>query len=188
MKLKEVSPNTLKGSFSNDLIIRKVWIVEELLKISDHFNTIYVLGSWYGNMGFVINKTKAITFNKLINVDKDREVILSSKEIYKKSNIENSEFLKMDVNNLKYQDAQSPNLVINTSVNNIEGTQWFENIPLKSVVVLQGRTDDPGAVNKYSSMKDFKNSFPLSKILYAGTINLSATEADYDSYMIIGIK
>jgi hypothetical protein len=188
MRLKEVSPNTLKGSFSNDLIIRKIWIVEELLKISNQFNTIYVLGSWYGNMGFIINKNKEITFNKIINVDLDDEVLSTSKKIYKKLNIKNSKFLELNVNKLKYKDAKNPNLVINTSTNNIDGTQWFENIPSGSLVVLQGRNNDDGAVNQFNNIKEFKESFPLKKILYDGTIDLSAAKADYKSFMIIGMK
>lgn len=186
--MKKISPNTLKGSFSNDLIIRKLWAVDEISKISDHFKTIYVLGSWYGNMGFVIAKSSNIKFSKLYNVDNDSKVLDDSEDLYRVADIENSNFLNMDANKLKYRNAKDSNLVINTSTNNIKGNQWFKNIPDGSLVLLQGRNNDPGAVNTFKSLKDFKNFYPLKKILYAGSIDLEAAEADYESYMVIGIK
>lgn len=188
MTSKKVSPNTLAGSFSNDLIIRKLWAVHELSKINDHFQTVYILGSWYGNMGFVMSKTTGIEYDLLFNIDQDQEVLNSSKEVYKKTEIKNTKFLKIDANKLKYQNAKDSNLVINTSTNNIKGDQWFTHIPKGSVVLLQGRNNDPGAVNEFENLKDFKSHYPLKRILYAGSIDLNAANADYESYMIIGIK
>ncbi|MEN6623796.1 MAG: hypothetical protein ABFD50_19880, partial [Smithella sp.] len=121
MTLKKVSPNTISGSFSNDLIIRKLWAIEELSKISANFQTVYVLGSWYGNMGFVMSKTNSIDYDRLFNVDRDQEVLDASEKLYKKAEIDNARFLKMDANRLKYQNAKDSNLVINTSTNNIKG-------------------------------------------------------------------
>lgn len=188
MTLKKVSPNTISGSFSNDLIIRKLWAIEELSKISANFQTVYVLGSWYGNMGFVMSKTNSIDYDRLFNVDRDQEVLDASEKLYKKAEIDNARFLKMDANRLKYQNAKDSNLVINTSTNNIKGNQWFKHIPKGSIVLLQGRNNDPGAVNKFESLKDFKSHYPLKRILYAGSIDLTAANADYESFMIIGIK
>ena len=61
-------------------------------------------------------------------------------------------------------------------------------IPKGSMVLLQGRNNDPGAINKFESLKDFKSHYPLKRILYAGSIDLTAANADYESFMIIGIK
>lgn len=185
MRLKEVSPNTLAGSFSNDLIIRKIWALEELEKISTKFQNIYILGSWYGNMGFIIAKASSIEYDNIVNVDIDKKAIKASKAIYKKADIDNSKFLNLDANDLTYKNAD---LVINTSVNNIQGQDWFEKIPAGSLVLIQGRTNDPGAVNKYQSLAEFKSDFSVNKILYAGKITLSSNDDNFDSFMIIGIK
>ena len=188
MKIEEVSPNTLAGSFSNDLIIRKIWAVDELEKIAKKFQTIYILGSWYGNMGFIINKTSSIKYDVMINIDIDSRPLQTSKVVYKKAGIENVRFLRKDVNNLSYQNAGNLNLVINTSVNNMHGSQWFDNIPSGSLVLFQGRNNDPGATNEFHNLSDFKKSFKLSKLLYAGKITLTSNNDDFDSFMIIGIK
>lgn len=188
MKAKNVSPDTPKGSFSRDLIIRKLWALDELSKIEDKFQSVYILGSWYGNMGFILDKTSDISFDKLFNVDIDKETLDSSEKIYSMAEIKNVRFVHLDANKLKYRNAKSPNLVINTSINNIKGDQWFKNIPPGSLVLLQSRNNDLGSVNEIDNIKDLKRSFPLKKILYAGTIDLSASEADYESFMIIGIK
>lgn len=189
MNAKKVSPNTFEGSFSRDLIIRKLWALDELSKVENNFQTIYVLGSWYGNMGFIIDKTQDINFEKLFNIDIDQDVLNNSKEIYNKAEIKNVKFLNIDANDLKYRNAKDLNLVINTSTNNIKNNQWFKNIPKGSVVLLQGRNNDPGAVNKFTSLKEFKDTFLLKKVLYVGQITVTTSEdEDYDSYMIIGIK
>lgn len=188
MKLKEISPNTLPGSFSNDLIIRKLWAVEELEKISNKFHNVYVLGSWYGNMGFILDKASSIKYDSIINIDLDKKAIDTCKKVYKKAEINNSRCLVGDVNKLKYQTGGHPSLIINTSVNNIKGRDWFKNIPASSLVLLQCRTNDPGAINRYQTLSEFKASFPLKKLLYAGKITLSSDDESFDSFMIIGIK
>lgn len=185
MRLKEVSPNTLAGSFSNDLIIRKIWALEELEKIATDFQNVYILGSWYGNMGFILDKASSINYDTIVNVDIDKKAIKASKAVYKKADIDNSKFLNIDANDVTYKNAD---LVINTSVNNIRGQEWFEKIPPESLVLLQCRTNDPGAVNKYKNLDQFKSAFSFKKVLYTGKITLTSNDGDFDSFMIIGIK
>lgn len=185
MKLREISPNTLAGSFSNDLIIRKIWALEELEKIATDFHNIYVLGSWYGNMGFILDKASSISYDTIVNVDIDKQAIRASKAIYKKAEIKNSKFLNVDANDLTYKNAD---LVINTSVNNIRGQDWFKKIPSGCLVLIQGRTNDPGATNTFQTLADFKAAFSFNKILYAGKITLASNDDDFDSFMVIGIK
>jgi hypothetical protein len=54
----EFSPLTVQGSFENGLILNKLWLIYELQKIQDQFSTIYILGSWYGNMSILLAKSQ----------------------------------------------------------------------------------------------------------------------------------
>jgi hypothetical protein len=54
------------------------------------------------------------------------------------------------------------------------------------MVVLQARDQDPG--EQYHSVQDITERFPMSQVLYQGTLKLEDPETDYQRYMVIGIK
>jgi hypothetical protein len=54
--INEDSPDTLMGSFTPDLITSKDWLCKELKKHIKNKPTIYVLGSWYGNIVVSLEK------------------------------------------------------------------------------------------------------------------------------------
>jgi len=54
MLMNEVSPDTIEGSFSNDLVLSKLWLIRELKRMQPTFGTIYILGSWYGNLSLLM--------------------------------------------------------------------------------------------------------------------------------------
>lgn len=188
MLIKEVSPNTLDGSFSNDLLLSKLWLITKLSNLQKEFDTIYVLGSWFGNLALLF-AIKNIKFKCIINVDWKNDAIDQSRKLCKKLDLESRiSHLQTDVNNLDYDKLSSKSVIINTSCNNIDGKLWFDNIPVGTLTVLQSRDQDPSAINKHKSLKDFSNCYPLSKVLYRKSIKLVDTDTDYHRYMIIGIK
>jgi hypothetical protein len=187
MKIKEVSPNNLSGSFSKDLQLSKVWLIEELLKIKTNFNSIYILGSWYGNLGLFLSASK-ISTGLIVNVDLDKDSVSRSKSLYAKYGIENVKHLQVDANKLNYKKATKSSAIINTSADDIEGQDWFDNIPSGIIVAIQGRDNNPNSVNKFSSVEDLTKRFPLSETFYKGQISLTDPETDYQRFMIIGRK
>ena len=76
--------------------------------------------------------------------------------------------------------------MVNVSLTNIAKNQWFENIPPGTMVVMQARDQDPG--EQYHSVQDIVDRFPLSRVLYQGTLKLQDLETKYHRYMVIGIK
>jgi hypothetical protein len=176
MRLHEFSPNTLKGSFTSDLIASKLWLIDEISNIHKKFNTIYILGSWYGNLSLFLFKKHDIQFKKIINVDIDKEALSTGQEMANKLKVSNKiEPMVKDANTLDYRQATTPSLVINTSVNDMNNEGWFDNIPKGTLVALQTRDE-------------LLNEFKLSKILYTGKKELKDPETNYTRYMLIGIK
>ena len=55
--ITESSGYSLAGSFTRDLVASKVWLLDELARIAPQVGTIYVLGSWYGNLGVLLALT-----------------------------------------------------------------------------------------------------------------------------------
>jgi hypothetical protein len=175
MRLSEFSPDNLAGSFTKDLIFSKMWLINQVGKISKTFNSIYILGSWYGNLS-VLLMTDHFKFDKIINVDIDRSSLLSGQKLAKKLGIDNKiEPMVKDVNQLDYRQAQSPSLVINTSVNDIEDRGWFDRIPKGTLVALQTRDD---SLDRYK----------FTKTLYQSKKELEDPEQKYIRVMKIGVK
>ena len=175
MRVDEFSPSTLIGSFTEDLIISKLWLINEIKKIHNEFNTIYILGSWYGNISILLI-SRYIKFKKIINVDINRKVLATGQALAKRLGIDKKiEPMVKDANTLDYRQAVPPSLVINTSCNDMENSGWFDNIPSGTLVALQTRGD---------TLDEYK----FSKTLYTGQKHLTDPETDYTRLMKIGIK
>lgn len=176
-KLNEFSPNTLNGSFTKDLVFNKLWLIRELERIKTNFDTVYILGSWYGNMSLLLTKSR-IEFSKIINVDTDPEAIDVSRQITKLSNIANVTHMIKDANALTYEQLAADGLVINTSCHDMEDRGWFDHIPAGTMVALQSRTD----------VEDDLSSYQFAEVLYEGSLELEDPETKYTSLLKIGIK
>jgi hypothetical protein len=187
MRISEVSPNTLEGSFSRDLILSKLWLIKEISNIKKQFDNIYVLGSWYGNLSIMLI-SKHLEFDKIINVEIDPKVLKDGRKFAKKIGMHDRiiDMLK-DANDLDYRQVTKDSLIINTSTTNMENDGWFDAIPKNTLVALQGRNNDPSAVNQYLDINQFKRDYPLREIMFEGSMSLKDPETEYDRYMIIGL-
>lgn len=178
INLIEFSPPTLSGSFHRGLVFNKLWLIRELEKIKDNFSTIYILGSWYGNLSILLSRSD-VTYEKIINVDSDNKVVKIGHKLAKSLRIDsNIEPMVKDANELDYRQLDSDGLVINCSCHDMDGSDWFHNIPDGVMVVLQTRDDVD------CDLDDFQ----FSKILYDGSKVLRDPETKYISLLRIGIK
>lgn len=177
MKLIEFAPGTLQGSFHRSLIFNKLWLLSELAKIKDQFSTIYILGSWYGNMSLLLARSN-INYDHIVNVDRNAERVKTGHTIAKKMGVaDRIEPMIADVNKLDYRQLDSNGLVINTSCHDIKNIEWFAHIPSDTMVVLQTRTD----------VADL-DTFKLNKLLYQGSRQFKDPETKYTSILKIGLK
>lgn len=192
LEFTENSPLTVEGSFTEDLAASKLWLctgVQAMLEQENipKLNTIYVLGSWYGNMSLFLI-AKHIKFKKIINVDRNPKYIKTSKKLAKELGIDNEvEFMSTDANSLDYRHAKYPSLVINTSCNEIKGTEWFDNIPDGTFVAMQARNNGD-SVNQFDNLGEFADKYILSDTYFCDSLDLKDPETNYTRYMIIGIK
>jgi hypothetical protein len=178
MRLVEFAPGTLQGSFHRSLIFNKLWLLSELEQIKNHFSTIYILGSWYGNMSLLLIRSD-IEFEHIVNVDSDAQVVKAGQQLAKKMNISDRiEPMFADANTLDYRQLDRNGLVINTSCHDMENAGWFDYIPAGTMVALQSRTD----------VDDDLSNYKISKLLYQGSRELEDPETKYTSILEIGIK
>jgi len=184
--LDESSGYTLAGSFTRDLTASKVWLLTELERIQPDYSTIYLLGSWYGNLALYLTLEQRIQADKIILVEKNQEFLDTSKKLLSMAGADNTEYMLKDANKLDYRQLGDRGCVINTSLTDMQGRSWFLNIPDGTLVVMQGRDHDPN--RSFESTQDIVDRFPLSQILYHGSIKLRDPETEYTRYMIIGRK
>lgn len=188
MRLSEVSPNTLEGSFSDDLVLGKLWLIRKLAELDREFGTVYVLGSWFGNLGLLM-AAKELPFNRIVNVDLDGKALDVSDQLVNKLGLQGKiSSLHADANHISYDGLDHDGLVINTSCNNMSALDWANNIPKGVIVALQGRNNDPGARSKHARATDLLEQCKLDRILFIGKIRFMDQDGEYDRYMVIGEK
>lgn len=184
--LEESSGYSLQGSFTHDLIKSKVWLLDELTKIQNNFSTVYVLGSWFGNLALYMTLDPEVRAQKIINVDVNPKWLAQSQRMLKRVGARNVEHMLQDANQLDYRQLGSNGVVINTSLTDMDGREWFDRIPSGTVVVMQARDQDPG--NQFGSADDILEKFPLSQVSYSGSLQLQDPETPYSRFMVIGTK
>ena len=184
--LDESSGYSLAGSLTRDLTASKVWLLSELEQIQKDFSTIYVLGSWYGNLALYMTLEGRIQADKVVLVEKDKNFLSASKRLLDLAGADNIEYMLKDSNKVDYRQLGDRGCVINTSLTDMQGRSWFLNIPDGTLVVMQGRDHDPN--RNVSSTQDIVDRFPLSQVLYHGRMGLRDPETEYTRYMVIGRK
>lgn len=184
--LDESSGYSFEGSFTSDLVFSKLWLIRELAKIQPRISTMYVLGSWYGNLAVLLTLYPKIQVDEIINVETDSEFLKGSQRILNRVGADNVEYMLKDANDLDYRQLDRDGVVVNTSLTDMPGTDWFRNIPPGTLVVLQARDHDPG--QQFRSAEDIEQKFPLSQVLYSGSLDLEDPETEYTRFMTIGIK
>lgn len=184
--LDETSPDTLEGSFTDDLIQSKTWLCKKLkegLK-GKCARTIYILGSWYGNLAMLLQK-EGIVFDEIVLVENDEEKLRASaqllKPFFKPGKLV---FLNTDARDVIYDKH---GIIINTSVNDMKPS-WYDVVPDGYRVIIQGRDQADGAVTKIADMKQFDDMFAMRKVNYLGNRDFTDPETRYTRYMKIGVK
>jgi SAM-dependent methyltransferase len=183
-ELNEISPPTFKGSLTPDLLKSKLWLCQNLKVLNrEKFSTIYILGSWYGTMAIMLDRC-GIKFKKVINVDLDKNHIAISKKILSALKI-NHQCIQKDVNTLKFEQLDKNSLIINTSINDINGTEWFDKISDGTLIALQSRNNANGV---YDTLEELDQEFFLTDTLVLDEKTFEDPETQYQRFMKIGIK
>lgn len=184
--LEESSGYSLQGSFTRDLTTSKVWLIQELAKIAPSISTVYILGSWYGNLALYMTLDPEVRVKKFINVETNQDMLDQSERMLDHVGARNVEHMYKDANDVDYRQLGIDGAVVNTSLTDMDGTDWFQHIPDGTLVVMQARDHDPGY--QYHSTDDILKKFPLSQVLYQGSLKLQDPETHYTRFMVIGRK
>lgn len=185
ISLQESSGYSLAGSFTHDLTASKVWLMQQLARLAPKVGTVYILGSWFGNLSLYLHLMPLLSHEKIINVETNQKMLDQSARMLDLIGAHDVEHMNKDSNDVDFRQIGNDGVVINTSLTDMQGRDWYRNIPPGTLVALQARDHDPG--NQFHSTEDIIKKFPL-QVLYQGTLDLQDPETRYKRFMVIGTK
>ena len=178
-----------RDAFAHGPIESKLWLCHTLQDLTTpYFNNVYVLGSWSGTMPFLLYATRAAEFGRIHLVDINSDYNQQAQVICNALDCEGLlEIHEQDANTVEYPSGEL--LVINTSTDNMAGTEWYKPIPTGAWVAIQGRTGGHrDCVQPYYSNIGFHYSHPMADTKISSEKVFTYPDHSYTRFMKIGIK
>lgn len=186
--------NIDKDSFATSQIGSKIWLAEQLEAVVLNHGSptlkILCLGGWYGITNFILQCRKNINIKSYRSLDVDSSVEKIADTINKYWEWKGNQFkaITADANSFQYSDKEF-NTIINTSVEHMGSTQWFDNIPKGCYVVLQSNDmKHEDHFHNHQSLQDLVDEYPLDVVLYKGELKFKYPDWEFTRFMIIGKK
>lgn len=156
-----------------------------------------ILGSWYNILGFMLVSRNPDYFEHIHGYDLDEKAIDIANKICNGWMINQDKKIVNTCLDIDEADLTNYELIICTSTEDIESTEWFNNIPTGCLVALQTNNLTQEHVKNYndwyiknpnSDMETFKKKYQLSNILFEGELEFDYGDLHYSRYMLIGKK
>ena len=186
------------NAFSHGQIQSKLWLCEELEKHISNPVKIIILGCWYNVLGFMLLVRNSQLYQNICGVDYNNESIALANKISNAWNMNQpSDKIKnlcLDVNDIEFNNYD---VIISTSVEDIQDMNWYNSIPKNKLVCLQCNNLTPEQVSTYdnwdilnpiTSLDIFKEKCPMNQILFEGEKIFDYGTLKYSRYMLIGYK
>lgn len=182
-------------SFSSGQIDSKIWVCEELEKLNISVSqTIWVYGGWYGILSFLLLSRNNLKIDKIRSFDIDASCeniadTINGTWVWKdwkfKAFTEDC-----DVINIKDgKFGNEPDIIINTSSEHFKTIDWFDNIPVGKLIVIQSNNmihDDHYSC--VSSLDEMKNIYQFNSLLFSGELYFRYPTWEFSRFMLIGKK
>lgn len=174
----------VRDMFSSGQVLSKFWMIERLervnARISKPFETVLVVGGWYGNLSYYLYKT--FPDAHIHNLDIDPRCAKYVNSVY--SDLYHIKGITKDMYDFDYK-SQPYDLVVNTSMEHIPDQKaWLDMLPKGQLVALQSNdfTSCDQHINCSPNLQHFRNQVQLSGIEEIGESEFPM----YSRYMIIG--
>jgi hypothetical protein len=177
-----------KDAFSSGQIGSKIWLCEELERIFDSIDTVWIYGGWYGITAFLLRSRNNLKIKEIRSIDIDPACesiadMINENWVYQKWQFK---AVTADCNQMI---PSGIDLIVNTSTEHFDNLNWWNNIPKGTLVALQSNDmihDDHCFT--FTSLDEFADTFPLSEILFAGTKEFVYPDWKFSRFMLIGKK
>lgn len=194
-----------KDCFSRGQLYSKLWLIEELAKVTNSLGTVYLCAGWYATLSAMLFEN-GFEIETVRSFDIDPSCIEIA-EIFNKQWFTNQWQFKaltqdiMDIdysshtwqfwstknNRMSYPIMDTPNTIINTSCEHIEKfEEWYAKIPSGKLVILQTNNyfEIEDHVNCVNDLAEFEKMSPMEIQCFTGELPLE----HYTRFMRIGYK
>lgn len=195
-------------AFMSGQVESKLWLVNQLYHVASVYGylqqwrewqsfSVFLYAGWYGVTNLLLRAHSGFPRAIVTSFDADEQanqgaLVLNEAFEYR------GEFQvhTADVNKLVYSPGMGAegwgrcDVLINTSVEHIDGKEWFDNIPDGTLVVLQSNDMEhlDEHINTITSVEDLLAGYPLREVLYSGTLPFQYPSFSFNRFMIIGRK
>ncbi len=181
-----------QDAFSHGQIHSKIWLCEELEKMSAHLPSpvIWVLGGWYGVLPFLIFSRGILKPKQICSFDIDQTASNTSEKINNAWSFDPALYFYFtaDVTKLDYAAyGNKPDIVINTSCEHFSSA-WIDLVPPGTLIAAQSTNMEHAEhVFKSNSVEHFKeNTKGLINAKYAGQKDFAYGDFQFSRYLLIG--
>ena len=189
--------------FSRGQLQSKVWLVNELKKISVDLGVVFLCAGWYGTLATMIFES-GLHCNKIRSFDIDERTEKIAEIFNRPWVIDDWKFKSVvqDIHDINFNEHSYivsktdgeferlwdiPDTIINTSCEHIENfDKWYNSIPDGKLVILQSNNfySVEEHVNCVKDIKEFGKMAPMTGPLFHGELDLG----EYKRFMLIGYK
>ena len=186
-------------SFSHSLVRSKLWLCEQLEQVLDNESiknpAVNILASWDSLLAFML-LTRRPKFYGVVNAyDMDSTATESANKLcdywqYEYPKVYNH---VRDINTLDFSNTGNESIFINCSVDQLEGTSWYNVIPDDRLVCLQTTnlptdTTEWDVKQSYFDKALFTEAYKVRRLIYCDTIDINYGHLEFKRHMMIGIK
>lgn len=177
-----------KDAFSNGQIDSKLWLCRELEALNWSSDYTHIYGGWYGILAFLLLSREKFKVGRIESFDVDPHCESIADMINENWVIKEWKFkaFTLDCNQTI---RGNPDLIINTSSEHFENMEWFNNIRPGTRIIIQGNNmQHHDHCVTSASLEDFVAHYPISNIVYQGSLDFTYPDWQFSRYMIIGVK
>jgi hypothetical protein len=185
-------------SFYHSLVASKLWLCENLEIILDREAVrdpvVNILASWDSLLAFMMAVRRPKSYEAFNTYDIDSESVGRANMICDHWNYE---YPKMthnvrDIRTLDFSNSIKDTIFINCSIDQVDGVDWYDLIPIGSLVCLQCTNLQPTheiwKITQGYTLHEFSEAYKISNILFSGTKTFDYGHLQFDRHMLIGIK
>ena len=177
-------------AFSSGQITSKIWLCEELERLFDHIDEVWIYGGWYGITAFLLKSRTNISITKIKSYDVDPLCESIADRINENWIWQDWAFkaYTYDCNQI-IPDQTVPDLIINTSTEHFKNLNWWNNIPKGTIVVLQSNNmPHEDHYNVCESITAFQQRYPVTHTFFIGQKDFVYPDWQFSRFMLIGKK
>lgn len=201
--MNEQNINFDEDCFSRGQLQSKLWLVNELKKISVDLGTVFLCAGWYGTLSTMMFEAN-LSIDKIRSFDIDERTEEIAEIFNRPWVIDGWKFkpVVQDIHDINFNDHcyivtkrdgefetlyDSPDTIINTSCEHIHNfDEWYCKIPRGKLVILQCNNfkEVEEHVNTHDTLESFAKQTPMEVELYSGELDLG----NYKRWMRIGYR